>query len=102
MKGKDANSPGCATCDRTEADPCHQPLPARLPKNTLVGPHEVDLLGSAQGVRWPSWLALVSGFSPTRISEMTLRNRTGAERKKQTEGEECLSTFIVKSAYTVF
>jgi len=84
VKGKDINSPGYT-------DPCCQPLLTTLPKNTLVGPHEVDLLG--QGATWPSWLALVSVFSPRRISEMTLRNRTGAEKRKQREKSVYLLSF---------
>lgn len=82
MKGKDINSLGYT-------DPCHHPLLTTLPKNTLVGPHEVDLLGSGQGATWPSWLALVS---PMRISEMTL-NRTGAEKRKQREKSVYLLSF---------
>ena len=50
----------------------------------------MDLLGSAQGARPPSWLALAPVFSPMRISEMTLRNRTGAEERKQREKSVCL------------
>lgn len=62
----------------------------------------MDLLGAGQGAIWPSWLVLVLAFSATRISEITLRKRTGAEKNKNRS--MCLkyiATSIVKS-HTVF